>query len=432
LYDNNDKRRSYEEARELYGKRAFTYSRLFEELSSLKNMPRPLSTPMRIFISYRWGNEQENKWVYELSELLKNRGYIVYLDKLIAKEDPKVDVFTIVNKMALSHMVLLIIDPKYIERIGKESDSQIVDGIKFHPHHEKGWAYNEWIIAKSLSNIVKLSIMGLLRKGSQLIRGMKLITETEAGNTYDVRDRNIFMWVLNHYFPNLELSIPNEKIKEAEHLFFKSELLSQQNDLQNAIAYAERGLEIAPFVSNGYERLSILNLRTYQYDGAFGYASEAIKISSVPSHTNYLLAQAAVLSKNYDIAIRFARRFLEFNNPNWQMELILFQTFFEIGRFEDAMICLENACKVRPDYIELFSEYIMQNKLLLKDRCILPLMEIDGDYIVTTSEKDGSDLFWATIKLPIDKVPGRKGMREIDQVVFAMSALTYHNYISRL
>lgn len=436
----NKKRRSYGEVVKQYGPRTVMYAMLFEQLAALDNIGRPLSTPMRIFISYRWGTKQENNWVSEFSSMLKQRGYTTYLDKQMAQEDHVTDVFSIVAKMALSNMVIFIIDPNYIDRIGKERDCQLVDGVKFHPYHEKGWAYNEWILAKSLSNIIKIPFLGLLRKGNELPRGMKIFSENGEGNTFDVREKINLDRALDRLFPSLKIAISNDDIREAERLFSKSELLSQDNNIEQAIECISKGIQIAPFASNGYERMSVLKMRKLEYSEAYAYALNAINISPIPAHTNYLIAQAAATVKKYNLAIEVAQSYLESNNPNWQMELILFQTFCGIDKMESANVALERACRVRPNLVELFEQVIKKIMLLnpnnnhqkIIDVDVLPLVNKDNYYYIKTYEQVGKELFWATIRLPIKNIPGSTGMNEIDRTILSLSAIVYDKNSSNL
>src|ERR1022692_4989841 len=82
LFEANGRRRTRSEAEELYGIRAVDVAEIFEALQPLRELPAHLSLPPRVFISYRWGDDQENRWVDNLALELRTRGYEVFLTSI--------------------------------------------------------------------------------------------------------------------------------------------------------------------------------------------------------------------------------------------------------------------------------------------------------------------------------------------------------------
>ena len=73
LMDASGCRRSRQAAENLYGVRVVDVAEIFEALQSATNLPLRLSVPPRVFISYRWGSDEENARVYNLASLLRER-----------------------------------------------------------------------------------------------------------------------------------------------------------------------------------------------------------------------------------------------------------------------------------------------------------------------------------------------------------------------
>ncbi len=80
LWREDGTRRTHDEAVKLAGHRSVWVAELNEALEARLAGPRPLSIPVRIFVSYRWASQEDDAWVERLVNVIRKRGYDVIFD----------------------------------------------------------------------------------------------------------------------------------------------------------------------------------------------------------------------------------------------------------------------------------------------------------------------------------------------------------------
>ena len=114
-------RRTHEEAVKIYGDRGTWVAELNEALEARLRGAQPLSVPPRVFISYRWGSQEQNTWVEQLALELRSRGYFVAFDRTDCK--PGISVPEFVSNLAGCQTFLAVLDPWLCCQAGSHSRS---------------------------------------------------------------------------------------------------------------------------------------------------------------------------------------------------------------------------------------------------------------------------------------------------------------------
>jgi hypothetical protein len=232
-------RRAPAEAAKFFGRRAVSIAQLNEAIEARMSAPPPLSFPPGVFISYRWGSEDENAWVARLAGELKSRGYPVTFDR----DEPQgveVDVPQLVSRIADCRYFVAVLDPGYVERIGAPDSDAIKDG----------WVFDEYNTAAHLSRHNRLRILGFHRHGAVLPGGFRAPEVGRQGNTVDVTTPERLIQVLDDVFPPVEG--PSESTAtRARQLLTDSHHHLLAGRMQDAFDCASQLTELLPGVIDG-------------------------------------------------------------------------------------------------------------------------------------------------------------------------------------
>jgi ribosomal protein S27E len=286
LFEKDGSRRSRNNAEQLYGVRVVQVAEIFEAIQALKDQPVKLSVPPRVFISYRWGTEEENAWVEDLARQLRERGYEVLYDKFLDQSGNEADVAEIVSRIASCHIFLMIVDPGYIERVGNSETEQFLS---------RGWAYVEFRIAQFIP--IQLFRWGLLRSGDEVPRGSALPSERNLGNVADVRNSEKLKGALDSLFPTVR-GIPEKTISQgAVQLLTQAVRRVLDGDLTEASSLARRVINRIPELKDGYRMFALCTLLENRIDEAYWAVEKMLRTdqigglgSPVIRRTNFLLA----------------------------------------------------------------------------------------------------------------------------------------------
>jgi tetratricopeptide (TPR) repeat protein len=285
LFEPDGSRRSRAEAVSLFGVRLVDVAEVYEAINKLKHIPAKLSVPSRVFISYRWGTDEENRWVYDLADQLRERGYEVLYDKFLDQSARETVVGEIVSRIASCHIFLMIVDPGYIERVGAAENQFLA----------RGWAYVEFRIAEFMP--IQLFRWGLLRDGDEVPRGSVLPTERDLGNVADVRTSEKLKIALDNLFPIVRDIPDKDKRQEAEQLLTQAVWEALDGDLSEASNLARKAINLIPKIKDGYRMFALCALLANRIEEAYSAVDNIMKTdqvggpgSPVIRRTNYLLA----------------------------------------------------------------------------------------------------------------------------------------------
>jgi tetratricopeptide (TPR) repeat protein len=260
------------------GWRAVWVAQLAEALRERLAAPPPLSFPPGVFISYRWGSSEENAWAARLAGTLRDRGYPVVFDR---DESPEQAVPDLVSKIAGCRYFLALLDPGYLERIGRADDSSIKDG----------WVYDEYDTAVRLSNARQLRIVGLLRSGSELPRGFRLPSPGRQGNVIDVRDAADLGAVLDDVFPAIAGAPSAEVVEAARVLLAQSYEHICGGRYEDAFVAAQALTDLLPGLVDGPAQKLRVALQAGADTAAWQAAREALQLAP---HSTELLRAAGL------------------------------------------------------------------------------------------------------------------------------------------
>ncbi len=273
-------RRSHDEAVRLFGNRSVWVAELREALMARLSGPDPLSVPPRIFVSYRWGAADDDRWVAELVDELRRRGYVVSYDRTDHDADTT-SVPEFVSSIADCHIFLAILDPGYQERIGGEQDHSIADG----------WVFDEYNNAAALSNAGRLQIIGLWRSGEELPRGFRVPVPGRQGNAVDVRVPGSLTRVLDQLFPGVADPPPANLCERVDRLIRSSHAAAAAGDLEAAFDDAAEAAEILPGIIDGHRQLARVAMDANRAPEGLEAARAALAIE--PRSVEMLTAAAA-------------------------------------------------------------------------------------------------------------------------------------------
>ena len=260
------------EAAKHLGWRSVWVAQLNEALTRRLSGPPPLSFPPGIFISYRWGTEEQDQWVAQLARELKGRGYPLTFDRDEAgNSETAVDVPEIVSRIADARYFLAVLDAGYAERIGKSDDE--AGAIK------DGWVFDEYNVAARLSNARQLRIVGLLRADVPLPRGFRMPQPGTQGNVIDVRRSDALRQVIDDVFPAIANAPDEDAVRRARALLAQSHEDLCAGNLNEAYAAAEELTALLPATIDGPAQKVRVALRANAAEVGLTAAEEALALA---------------------------------------------------------------------------------------------------------------------------------------------------------
>jgi tetratricopeptide (TPR) repeat protein len=302
-------RRPREEAVALVGHRAVWLAELREALLRREGTARPLSVPRRIFLSYRWGKPGDDAWVERLAEELTSRGNAVTFDRWVGQETTVPTVPELVARIADCHHFVSVIDPGYVERLGRDDASTIQDG----------WVFDEHQVACGLSNGRRIQIVGLLRAGDDLPRGFRLVEGGRpGGNTFDVRDADALPTVVEALFPPLQPPPPPELAARLTRLLDASQAALVAGRFDEGYELALEAAQSAPGLVDGHAQMARAAYLGGHAPEGFRAATAALAIDPVSFELLEIAAQCGYHAGEPREAIKLSVRVL----PYVQSEIV--------------------------------------------------------------------------------------------------------------
>lgn len=280
LFRPDGSRRDAQEAARHFGWRGVWVAQLNLALEEQLTMPPALSLPPTVFLSYRWGTDDQNAWLSSLGQELAHRGYSVILDRDTPPEDVDVPVF--VARIAECRYFLAIIDAGYIERLETPDRSSIADG----------WVFDEVNVARHLSNADRIRIIGLIREDVQLPSGFRLSEPGELGNSVIVRTAEQLRGFLDDAFPPLADRPPEAAVTAARSALIASEQALARGDAEVAREAAHVAISALANTPDGYAQL--LRVAFHTGETAVGLAASREMLRLLPDSGEALRAAAAL------------------------------------------------------------------------------------------------------------------------------------------
>ena len=165
-----------DEALKTFGLQAIWIAALNNEIEVRLKRPRLHGYPPKIFISYRWADDEQKTWVKKLGLHLKNQGFEILLDQLEVpgptSEDVRehgLSVPEFVGKIADCKYIFIVITPRYCDVVNPKTES----GEK----NPNGWVFDEYQMALRLRKECLAQIIGILKEGEQIPDGCDLLID---------------------------------------------------------------------------------------------------------------------------------------------------------------------------------------------------------------------------------------------------------------
>jgi hypothetical protein len=148
----------------------------------------PQPNPPRLFISYRWGTEEQDVWVVRLVTALESRGYDVVFDRTVqSQRSEPLPVPDLVALIAGCTHFVPILTEGYRRRVETHPRAAVVI--------EDGWVFDEYQIAVRLSTAKRMILQGVWRSGPAVP------SPFTRENTCDFRNDAVFDARLDEHFP---------------------------------------------------------------------------------------------------------------------------------------------------------------------------------------------------------------------------------------
>jgi tetratricopeptide (TPR) repeat protein len=147
----------------------------------------PPAKPPRLFISYRWGTEDQDEWMARLVSALESRGYDVVFDRNVQSHGDPLPVPDLVALIASCTHFAPILTEGYRRRVETRPGAALVI--------EDGWVFDEYQIAVRLSAAKRLIFQGIWRSGPVLPPPFT------RENVCDFRDDAAFDSRVEEHFP---------------------------------------------------------------------------------------------------------------------------------------------------------------------------------------------------------------------------------------
>ncbi len=305
---------------------------LHDALADAQNKPRPLSVPRRIFISYKWGNEEEDAWVEMLSLELEARGNHVVFDRKVMREQQPPSVPELVARIAECHVFLTVLDPGYIARVSA-GDSR----------RDEGWVTDEYHTALAFAGSGIVTLLGMLRVGDRLPAGFREFAHGKAGNTFDVREQGDLLPILDRFFVQFGSAPAEASAVKAALLLHDSRQAYEADDVQGALEQANAACRIIPDLADGFAQRTRVLYRTGQPEAALADAHRALKIDPTLDEMLIFGAASACDLKKWQEAASLGRLALERNRSQRNAHFLVGQALNELDQVEAALAHFEIA-----------------------------------------------------------------------------------------
>lgn len=294
-------RRTRAEALKLVGHRAVWVAEMNQALEIRLAGPPPLSVPPRLFLSYRWGSDDDNAWVAALVDDLRTRGYVVVFDR--TDKPAEIDVPRFVARLADCHTFVAVLDPGYEERLGSPEDEtgRTLDG----------WVFDEFNTAAHLANEGRLQVVGLLRRGERLPRGFAFPAPGRPGNAVDVREAVLLRAALDQLFPAVRGTPSGDVLGTVAALIGESHDAIVRGDVAAAIDLATRAVDACPQIMDGHAQSARAAAAAGRSREALAAVQQALDIAPDACDLWMLGAASAYQERDAFLAAKYCVAILE-------------------------------------------------------------------------------------------------------------------------
>lgn len=308
--------------------------------------PRPLSVPRRIFISYRWGDPEEDAWVDALCRELEVRGNHIEFDRRAQWEARPPSVPELVARIAGCHFFLAVLDPGYIERVATLASAPAAEG----------WVTDEFHTALAFAGKGILTLLGLLRAGNRLPPAFRAFAPGEAGNTFDVRSRDALLPILDRFFVQFGTLLGKEPATQAAAALHASRRALDAGEAQTAFDCADEACRLVPGLADGFAQRARVAYGLKRPADALRDARRAFEIDPTLDEMLVYGAAAACDLREWREAARMGRMVLERDREQANAHYLVGKALNELDQVDAALAHFEIARKRQLALISLYND----------------------------------------------------------------------------
>jgi len=316
-------------------------------LAKKQAAPRPLSVPPRIFISYRWGTPESDRWVARLHEELVARGNDVVFDRDV-QQRPQAAVWVpeLVARVADCHIFLAVLDTGYVERITPRSRNQ----------SPEGWVWDEFQTALAFAQEGLIQILALLREDVPLPTWFRPFQPGVPGNTFDVRATGERARVVERFFTPHGIAPEPARGRRAMALLHESRQAEARGDATAANALAAEAAALIPEIPDGHLREAETAYACRRPPEALTAARRVLAIEPGSERALLLGSAAAADLQEWETCMAFARLLVERDRGNHNARFLLGRGLNARDQVEPAIAQLEVARKGLPHAPQVHGE----------------------------------------------------------------------------
>ena len=310
-------------------------------LSELLEQPPRLSVPPRVYVSAAEEDAAARKWTASLCDELRRRGREVVV---AGEEDTATSltgkVLQRAARLATCQVYLMVIDSALLEHLQGASDSRTPEW----------WDHQ---LALRLTARGRLQPIGLLREGTDLPPGARLIEPGRPGNTFDVRTEAARKRALDEFFPPLEAVLSDQQRRRAEALLQESHDKEASGDAPGARHAADQLAQEFPELVDGHRRRAELALTEGRAEDLLEAARRAAAIEPEQLEHHVLAAQGALHARRFSDVVAALAPALEAQTVDWRVHALLGDALDELGQVWAGIAHLELARRANPKRADL-------------------------------------------------------------------------------
>ncbi len=315
-------------------------------LKEAQARPRPLSVPRRIFLSYRWGDPEEDAWVERLYSELEARGNQVVFDRKAASDENPPSVPDLVARIASCHVFLAVLDPGFVERVAAGESGSV----------QEGWVTDEFYTALAFGRKDLLLVMGLLRDGDEMPSAFRPFAQGSPGNTFDVREEGALGLTLDRFFVQFGESPREDVAGRAALALHESREAFDAGDAPRALERADAACALVPALADGHAQRARVAYRCKKPDEALRDARRALAID--PNLEEMLIFGAAAANEVHEWheAAQLAREALERDRSHANAHYLLGKALTELDQVDPGLAHFAIARRSNLDLTKLYND----------------------------------------------------------------------------
>ena len=386
--------RSWQVATAEFGERAVQWAAILRAVESRELRPPLIRSPMNVFVSYRHGTEEGEKWVKSLARNIEGRGHQVSWDQ--GSEEMGFDAIAdLVATIATCHLFIMVIDGGYVERLGEYEGGPM----------ERGWAYVEHRTAQIFADAFGIRIVGFLREGTTVPKGSTLSDGVNPGTAFAVETPDKLDTVLKALAPYVSRTIPTSKLATVKTLLVQSYDAGISGEHVRAFDLVVEASTVDPEIIGVQYRLCLAAMAVWRLDVAHRASELAAELDHTSTFARYARILSLLLRNDIDAAAPLIGQIQELFATSWRLKLLQLGMEVSIGEAWPIESCAKAAARMFPGDLQRWTQSWRWAALGLSDK---------NRSVASYSE--GKPLPISANDLPTSSNKGSKTMTSVRQV----------------